>query len=307
MGTPAATTSLLVLSSVGFGLVPLFGRVLLDLGLSSEAIALYRFCLALPLALACLPRRRAAIAPALAIGGSGLAVGLGWTTYLEAIEHVTLASAGVIYMSYPLFVVLLARLLVGHRLTARALVGAMLIITGASVVNTPGVVPAELLPVLVSSLVAPIGFALAIVALVTAGEGLSTLERWSLLCVGTVVGVLPAALAQDPGALLPATSRGWLWIIALAAVTATIPQLLYIFAARRVLPARAAACGAVELPTMIAVGWLAFGEDVGMRETVGAALVITAIAVTPALPAPQRRGRATHPATAMDASDGRPV
>ncbi|NIR61470.1 MAG: EamA family transporter, partial [Gammaproteobacteria bacterium] len=50
------------------------------------------------------------------------------------------ASAGVVYMSYPLFVVLLARLLVGQRISARAAVGAVLVLGGAALVNTPGAI-----------------------------------------------------------------------------------------------------------------------------------------------------------------------
>ena len=294
----SVATLLLVLSSVCFGLVPLFGRTLLDLGLSAEAIALYRFGLALPLALAFLPRRPGTLGPAAALVGVSIAMGLGWTTYLRAIEHVSLASAGVVYMSYPLFVVLLARLLVGHRLTARAMLGAMLVLAGAFVVNAPAALSGGNWLALLSSLPAPIGFALTIIMLVTTGDRFTTLERWSLICVGAVIGLLPTVLASDPGALVPRSSGGWLWVAALALVTATLPQLLYTFAARHVSPARAAAAGAVELPTMIAVGWLAFAESVGLREVFGAALVVAAIATTPAI-APQRTGT-RRPAT----SDG---
>ena len=282
--SPALTaTSLLLVSSACFGLVPLFGRVLLELGLSTEAVALYRFCLALPLALAWLPRRRSALRPAIALAGAGLAGGLGWTTYLEAIQEVPVASAGVIYMSYPVFVVLLARLLVGHRLTARALAGAALVLAGAVIVNPPAAVSAGDLAVLLSSLPAPVGFALVIVLVATVGRDLGTRERWSVLSTGTIAGLLPAALANDPAALLPDATIGWAWITGLALVTALVPQLLYVYAARRVSPARAAATGAAELLTMLAIGALAFGEAVGAREIAGAILIIAAIGVTPAV------------------------
>jgi len=62
-----------------------------------------------------------------------------------------------------------------------------------------------------------------------------------------------------------------------------------VFAARFVSAARASAAGAAELPTMMAVGWLAFGEAVGAREVIGALLVIAAIAVTPATAPAGRR------------------
>lgn len=83
--------------------MPLFGRVLLDAGLSPEAIALYRLGLALPLALIVFPRRSAALWPVIALAGAGLAGGRGWTAYLGTLDEVPVASAGVFYMSYPAF------------------------------------------------------------------------------------------------------------------------------------------------------------------------------------------------------------
>jgi drug/metabolite transporter (DMT)-like permease len=52
--------------------------------------------------------------------------------------------------------------------------------------------------------------------------------------------------------------------------------------APRIGPARAAAAGAFELPTMLAIGWLAFAEPLGAVELTAAALVIGAILLTPA-------------------------
>jgi len=276
-------TGIIAVTSVCFGMVPLFGRMLLDAGLSSEAIALYRFGLALPLAVMFWPWRREALRPVVALAGAGLAGGLGWTAYLNVLDEVSVASAGVVYMSYPLFVVLLARLLVGQVVTGRAAVGAALVLAGSFIVNAPGALPGGDWIVLLSSLPAPAGFALIVVLLATVGHELSTLERWSAICVGHVIGLLPAALVSDGGTVLPGSAEGWLWITGLAMVTATVPQLLFTLAARYVAPARAAAAGAAELPTMLAVGWLAFGEQLGMREIVGAMLVIAAIGVTPAV------------------------
>lgn len=119
--------------------------------------------------------------------------------------------------------------------------------------------------------------------LATVGRELSTLARWSALCVGQVIGLLPAALLSGSGTLLPGSAQGWSWIAGLALVTATVPQLLYTFAAQAVSASRAAAAGAAELPTMMAVGLLAFGKPVGLHDGFGALLVIAAIGVTPAI------------------------
>jgi len=301
MPGPTLATLIIALTAACFGMVPLFARVLLDAGLSPEAVALYRFCLALPLALLFLPRRRAVLGPTLALMGAGLASGIGWTSYLNAIDQVPVASAGVIYMSYPVFVVLLARLLVGQRITPRAALGAGLVVAGAFIVNAPGSVGASQWPLLLASLPAPVGFALVVVMLVTAGPELTTLQRWSAVAVGNVLGLLPAALAADAGSLLPPTARDWVWIAGIALLTATLPQVLYTFAARAVSAARAGAAGAVELPIMLAVGWLAFAEPIGVRESIGGLLVVAAIAITPANGPP-----AGMPRRVAGATEGRP-
>lgn len=302
MPSPLLATGLIAFASLCFGMVPLFARPLLDAGLSAEAIALYRFCLALPLALAFLPRHRSALRPAIALAGAGLASGLGWTTYLNAIDAVPVASAGVFYMNYPLFVVILARWLVGQNITPRAIGGAALVLGGAFIVNAPGTITGAQWLVLLSSLPAPIGFALIIVLIATTGRELSVMERWSVVSVGHVAGLLPAALLTDSGTLLPATSEGWAWIAGIALVTATLPQILYTFAARFVAVARAAAAGAAELPTMMVIGLLAFGEPLGINEAFGAVLVIAAILLTPSVsPTP-----AAMPRFPTDATEGRP-
>ena len=40
--------------------------------------------------------------------GAGFGMGLGWTAYVRAVEVVPVSTAGVIYMSYPLFAIVLA-------------------------------------------------------------------------------------------------------------------------------------------------------------------------------------------------------
>lgn len=70
-------------------------------------------------------------------------------------------------------------------------------------------------------------------------------------------------------------------IVGIGLATALIPQLLYVSAAPFVGSARAAAAGAIDLPTVFVIGWLAFGESIGVPQLLGGALVITAVLITP--------------------------
>jgi drug/metabolite transporter (DMT)-like permease len=86
-GTLAAT-SMVILSSVGFGHVPLFAKSLMHTGIASTAIIWYRFAISavvlLPFVALSYPKRSAT---ALALG-SGLAMGLGSIGKLQALTPV---------------------------------------------------------------------------------------------------------------------------------------------------------------------------------------------------------------------------
>lgn len=306
--SPAAGATLLVMvSAVGFGLVPLFGRLLAEAGLANPTIAFLRFAFSLLVMLPFLPRRRAKLKPAALLAGAGVAMGLAWTAYLDALQTVSVAAAGVVYMTYPLFAVLLARLLLGQRLGRRALLAAGLVLAGALVALAPGSLQggqfqggqfqAGQLPALLSALPAPIAFALIIVVLTGLTHGLTTLEKMAAGMAGATLGLLPLALLRGDLLEIPADPGIWLLIAGMIGATALLPQLLYTFAAPRVGPSRSAMAGSLELPTMFLVGALAFGETVGPGELAAAVLICLSVAVAPALvaqpktpPAPRLTG-----------------
>ncbi len=279
----------LVVAVIGFGLVPLFARHLLAAGLSPEAIALYRFALGLLLGLPLLPgllRSPAKRRPALALAACGLAMGLAWSAYLRGLDLVPVAWAGLVYMSYPLFVALLAWLWLRQPLQRRALAAGALVMAGAgALLLGAGGSLGSLGPALLLCLPAPLAFAVMILVLVRRSAGLRPLEKLAASLTGTVLGLLPLALAADPGGLVPAAPSDWLWIAGMALITAALPQALYSTMATRLPETRVATLGALELPTMVLIGWLALGEPLGAPEALAVALVMAAVALAPAPPA----------------------
>ncbi len=274
--------ALVVASSLCFGIVPLFARWLLAAGLSPEAIAIYRFGLTLLVALPFFPRQSHKLRAALWLIGAGYLMGLGWTTYVRAIEVAPLAGAGVIYMCYPLFVVVFARFLLRQAMTFRALLAAALVLLAAATALAPGAIDGEQAMALLLCLPAPLSFGLMIIVIVSLSLHLSAMERICCTALGAVAALLPGVLAQDPAAVLPADAATWGMVVAMALATATLPQIVYVMASPQVGPARAAVAGAVELPTMMMIGWLVFGEALGLPEAIAAGLVLTAILLAPA-------------------------
>jgi drug/metabolite transporter (DMT)-like permease len=285
-------TLAVALTAIMFGLVPLFARQLQAEGVGAATIALARYLLSAIVLLPFLPLARAKRREALLIGGAGMALGLGWIAYLQAIEVAPIAAAGVIYMSYPLFCLAFAWLLLGQRPSGRAVAAGLMILLAAGLLLDPGGLPPGTALALLWSLPAPATFGFIVLVLCALTPNLTALEKLAAGMGGSALGLAPMALTQEPGSVLPQTVEGWAWIAGLGLVTALLPQLLYTIAAPRLGAARASAAGSFELPMMLAIGWIAFGETLGLRGAVASALVLAAIALSPAIrPAPPEKLR----------------
>lgn len=285
---PSEATFAIAVTAVCFGLVPLFARELQTLGISDAAIALYRFAFTAIVTLPFLPLARRKRRQALLLGIAGLLTGLSWVGYLHAIKTAPVAAAGTVYMSYPIFALGFAWLLLGQKPGPRAWFAGALVLSAAGVLISGGDLEGSYWALLLS-LPAPIFFGLVIVVLSSMVPDLTVLEKTACGMVGAVIGLLPIAAMADSATLLPATGDGWLIVIGLGVITALVPQMIYTIACPVVGPARSAMTGAFELPTMIAVGWFVFAETVGLVEFAAAALVLTAILISPAMAPPSRK------------------
>lgn len=284
--TPATATLVVIAACVSFGMVPLFARLLLESGMSPAAIGFFRYAFSGIVMLPFLPLARAKRREAVRLIGAGVFMGLGWISYLNALETVSVAAVGLVYMTYPVFALLLAWLLVRQTPSARSWAGCALVLTAALIVFDGTLTDAASWSLLLS-LPAPVMFALIIVVLTCLTPTLSPLEKLACGMVGSMIGLAPVVAMTDPAAFVPRDGDVWLTILAMGFTTALVPQLLYTLAAPKIGPGRTAAAGAVELPTMIALGWIAFGEVVGPREIIASALVLAAILLVPPVTGPR--------------------
>ena len=203
-------------------------------------------------------------------------------------------TAAVLYMTYPLFTLIIGWLFFQDRPTPRAIFGSVLILA-AALLATSQAAPAGTATValtgfaLFCGLTAPVSFGLAINVLARRLTALSPLSRMAAFTGGSVIGLLPLILTYPASAVFPADSAQWLLVLALGLGSALIPQLLYNAFVPRIGAPSAAALGSIELPTMFAIGWIALGDSPGPREIAAGVLVLTAILLTPAQnPIPQK-------------------
>jgi drug/metabolite transporter (DMT)-like permease len=280
LGSGLATLGVIA-ASVGFGLVPYFARTLTAEGMAPHAIAFFRYAFAAIVLLPFVWRARARWRALLWGLIAGVGMGVGWIGYVRAVEIVPVSTAGILYMTYPVFTLLIAWLVFGDTPGRRAVLASLMIIAAAAIATSPGAVTADHVPALILSLAAPLGFGFGINVLVHKLTVLNPVARIACVSLGSVLGLLPLMVATPVAAQFPDSASGWWLVAGIAFGSALVPQLLYTVAAPVIGTARTAIAGSFELPTMFLVGWFAFAEPIGAAQWIACAIVIAAIALTP--------------------------
>ena len=273
-------TLMVILCAIGFGLVPVFARGLTEAGMAAPAVAFYRYALTalvtLPF-LALSPDKRGLTCIGMA---AGFCMGIGWIAYVEAVKVAPVSTVGVVYMTYPLFTLIAAWALLKQRPQGRAMIAGLMILAGAGLAMSPQALGEAPVSALLLAFAAPLSFGIAITILTGWLYRLTPLERVATVPVGASIGLLPLMIGEEAAHVLPQLGD-WPLIAGLAVVTALLPMLLYVIAAPRIGAARTAIAGSFELPTMFALGWVAFGESVGPLQFCAGALVVCAIFLVP--------------------------
>ena len=282
-------TIMVAASAAMFGLVPLFARGLTEAGLSAPAISFFRYLLAGAVLSPFLVLRGPGRSATLWGLGAGASMGLGWVGYVEALSSMSVSTAGVFYMTYPLFTVLIGWLGFRDPPGIRTIFASILILSGA-LVATGGT--GETLPAaktLAFALMAPASFGLAINILARKLIAIPPLSRIPCVSLGAVLALLPLISGLPADDVVPQGLDAWTLLLGLAIFTALVPQLIYVVYSPRIGASASAMAGSSELPTMFLIGWLVLGESLTPAHILAGSLVITAIVITP----PRRSGKVT--------------
>jgi drug/metabolite transporter (DMT)-like permease len=267
-------------ASVCFGIVPYFSRNLTDQGLAPHAVAFYRYVIAavilFPAFLSQLKAWRELVWGLCA----GAAMGLGWIGYVIAVETIPASTVGVLYMTYPVFTVIIAWALFADTPSRRALIASGLIVLAAVIAGNPSAVPSNQLVTLAISLAAPLGFGFGISVLVHRLSRIPPLARIASVSLGSVLALAPLVATSTSAEILPQDFDTWMLILGIAVVSALVPQLIYTVSSPIIGASRTAVIGSVELPTMFLVSMFAFGETLVFSQLIACVLVVIAIVVT---------------------------
>ena len=267
----------MTLASIGFGIVPFFTRSLTDQGLSPQAIAFFRYSITAFILLPALRRQILAWRQILWGIGGGAGMGLGWICYVSAVKVLPISTVGVLYMTYPVFTILISFFLFKEKATRFALIASLMIILGAVIAGNPKAVPYGQLTTLLISLLAPISFGFAICILVHRLSGIPPIARVSCISLGATLALSPLMVTAKFTEVMPQDLYVWGLVMGFSIGSALIPQLIYTIASPIIGTSRTAVLGSVELPTMFTVSIIAFGEILTIPQIIACILIVAAM------------------------------
>ena len=265
-----------LVASLGYALTPVFIRWLGVGGMDAPTIAFYRY--AIPAVL---------LFPFLALGvgnfgltalgiGVGALLGLGWIGYIQVLEATSVATAGILYLSFPIFTVVFSWALLGIRPGLKGIAVALAVVAAAYIAFRDAPFSSLNIPAVLMVVAAPASFGLAITVLAGWLGGLSPIRRLACVPFGATVGLAPFVLADAPLIDLVPTNEVLPLILGLGLGTALLPQFLYVISAPRIGPFRTAVAGSVELPCMVLLGLWLFDENPTPSEMLACALLVCA-------------------------------
>lgn len=264
------------LAVLGFGLNPLFARWAYADQLAPATVIIYRVVLPFLLVLPFLFRGFRWGWPTLAALLLGAMINFGTLSYFRALAVLPVATAALVYYTYPLFTILIGRVLFREKITRQAVLTVGLILVACAVILSPEGLSPEQLTALGLSFFMPFTYALLLQGFEHWLAHLPLWHRMALLKTGQILAIVPLIWLVRPP-LLPSTTIGWMGIVGLATVSSMLPQILMAIGIPLAGATRAAILSSAEIVVVLFVGWVLLNEPVQLREIVGSLLIIVAI------------------------------
>lgn len=198
-------------------------------------------------------------------------------TYFTAMQYTSLAVAGVLLYTAPIFVMLLSALLFRERITGKKLLALALAFCGCVLVSGLGTDSRVSAAGLLFGLGAGISYALYSIFgryAIRRGYGSWTMTFYSFLFCGILSCFLCDWQQAAPVFSLPAEL---LWTLGLGFITAFAPYVLYSLGLESVENSRASILASIEPVVAAVVSVVVFSEPMSLTAACGIALVLAAI------------------------------
>lgn len=201
--------------------------------------------------------------------------------YFETINRTSLAVAGVLLYTAPVFVMLLSALLLGEKITGRKILALLLAVTGCALVS--GILTGDAKVDAIGLLLGlGSGFGYALYSVFSRFAIDREYDFWTILFYTFLFCSLFSLPFADWAVMLPAMHSDpglILWMVAMGLFTAFLAYGLYTAGLARMESSRAAIVASLEPVVGTVVGFIWFLEVPGWDSVLGICLVLGAIAV----------------------------
>lgn len=270
--------------AVVIGAVPYLAVELVRAGVDTRSLLFWRYVFALSLLLPLVLVMRQPLRAAWGEGGralflNSLTLGSFQTfCYFQSVERIPTSVAILFFYTYPLFTLILQRVLLGLRAPRQTLLAALMIVAGAVAMGFGS---------LHLALSSPLGIALAAIVPVSYGFYIIMLAR-STARVPALTGATFIQLGLFCSYSLMSLAFGvtaggdvgsWVRIIAVATLGSALPMLIMAYALPRLGAAGFGIMSSLELVTVVVLGVLLLGEQLSPAQWAGVGLVLAGILI----------------------------
>lgn len=270
---------LVLLSTVAFGVLPIFGKVAYAEGVRPLVLLAWRYVVASLLFALLLRREAPPLRTRMRLWGIGLVFVFNSIAYFLALALVPASIVSLLVFSYPVIVALLAATLGLERLTVRSLLAATLAFGGCAL-TVAGTGEVERV------LDAGPGALLALLAAVVYAVYVTLASRFArdvpaqVLAqhLAQVSALVCLVLALGTGGLwMPATPRAWGAVLGAGAVSTVVAFFAFLAGMALMGPTRASVVSSVEVVVTLALAYALLGERLDARQAAGAVLILGAV------------------------------
>lgn len=272
-------SALVLTAAAGFGTLGIFGRVGYEVGLNTTTLLTYRFVIAAVLLVIYL----AATGRGTSMRGRslGLAVGLGLAYavisggYFAGLVYIPAGLAAITLYTYPVYVYLIAVVVLGERLTRLKLVAMLLAIGGIVAIVGADVQGVDLRGIALV-MVAAVAY-----AIYTTGNrhvvGDLDADSLATLAVVTTAAVFLAYGLVADTLFVPSGTGQWGVIVGVALVGTAAPIVLFVHGLELVEASRASILAMAEPPVTVVLGIILLGEALTVGLVVGGSMILLGI------------------------------
>ena len=274
---------LAAIAAASYGTNPLFALPLYSAGMNPDSVLFFRYLMALPLLAAMLIARGRGFGlrtnQVLPLMGMGVVMAVSSLTLFESYNYMAAGIASTLLFVYPIMVAVIMAIGFGERLQAQTIGCIVMALAGIALLYRGSDGATLSLTGTVMVVVSALSYAIYIVG--ANRPRLSAIPTLKVTFYVLLFGVFVFGTRFVAGQPLttPTIGQWYLWanVIALAVFPTAISFLCTTAALQRIGSTPTAILGALEPATAIFFGITVFGETLTLRDSIGLALIITAV------------------------------